>query len=133
MIPKSMRPLLPYLTRYRWGFAAGVFCILLSNGSWVLLPQVIRHAVDDLNTEVTAAKLLHFALQMLEVAAVRGVFLFLTRLIVIGISRDIEVHLRNDLFKNLETLSYSYSQRMPTRALMPRLTTHFHPHRPLLV
>jgi len=132
MIPKSMRPLLPYLKRYRWGFAAGVFCILLSNGSWVLLPQVIRHAVDDLNTEVTAAKLLHFALQMLEVAAVRGVFLFLTRWIVIGISRDIEFDLRNDLFAHLETLSYSYYQRMRTGDVMARATNDLNAVRMLL-
>src|SRR5712692_8515414 len=132
MIPKSMRPLMPYLKRYRWGFAAGVFCILLSNGSWVLLPQVIRHAVDDLNTEVTAAKLLHFALQMLELAAVRGVFLFLTRWIVIGISRDIEFDLRNDLFAHLETLSYSYYQRMRTGDIMAKVTNDLNAVRMLL-
>ena len=38
MIPKNLRPLLPYLKRYRWGFVAGILCILLSNGAWVLLP-----------------------------------------------------------------------------------------------
>jgi ATP-binding cassette, subfamily B, multidrug efflux pump len=132
MIPKSMRPLLPYLKRYRWGFVAGFFCILLSNGAWVLLPQVIRHAVDDLNKRVTSAKLLHFALQMLEVAAVRGIFLFLTRWIVIGVSRDIEFDLRNDLFKHLETLSYSYYQRMRTGDIMARVTNDLNAVRMLL-
>ena len=127
-----MRPLLPYLKRYRWGFVAGFFCILLNNGAWVLLPQVIRHAVDDLNTGVTSAKLLHFALQMLEVAAVRGVFLFLTRWIVIGISRDIEFDLRNDLFAHLETLSYSYYQRMRTGDIMARMTNDLNAVRMLL-
>jgi ATP-binding cassette, subfamily B, multidrug efflux pump len=132
MIPKSMRPLVPYLKRYRWGFVAGVFCIFLSNGAWVLLPQVIRHAVDDLNTGVTSAKLLHFALQMLEVAAVRGVFLFLTRWIVIGISRDIEFDLRNDLFAHLERLSYSYYHRMRTGDIMARVTNDLNAVRMLL-
>src|SRR5580700_11083396 len=132
MIPKSMRPLLPYLKRYRWGFVAGFFCILLSNGAWVLLPQVIRHAVDDLNTGVTRAKLLHFAWQMLEVAAVRGVFLFLTRWIMIGISRDIEFDLRNDLFAHLETLSYSYYQRMRTGDIMARMTNDLNAVRMLM-
>jgi ATP-binding cassette subfamily B protein len=127
-----MLPLLPYLKRYRWGFVAGVFCIFLSNGAWVLLPQVIRHAVDDLHTGVTSAKLLHFALQMLEVAAVRGVFLFLTRWIVIGISRDIEFDLRNDLFAHLETLSYSYYQRMRTGDIMARVTNDLNAVRMLL-
>jgi ATP-binding cassette, subfamily B, multidrug efflux pump len=132
MIPKSMRPLLPYLKRYRWGFVAGLFCIFLSNGAWILLPQVIRHAIDDLNTGVTSAKLLHFALQMLEVAAVRGVFLFLTRWIVIGISRDIEFDLRNDLFAHLETLSYSYYQRTRTGDIMARMTNDLNAVRMLL-
>src|SRR5271170_3810559 len=132
MIPKSMRPLLPYLKRYRWGFVAGLFCIFLSNGAWILLPQVIRHAIDDLNTGVTSAKLLHFAWQMLEVAAVRGVFLFLTRWIVIGISRDIEFDLRNDLFAHLETLSYSYYQRTRTGDIMARMTNDLNAVRMLL-
>src|SRR3984957_20520335 len=132
MIPKSMRPLVPYLKRYRWGFVAGVFCIFLSNCAWGLLPQVIRHAVDDLNGGVTSAKLLHFALQMLEVAAVRGVFLFLTRWIVIGISRDIEFDLRNDLFAHLETLSYSYYQRMRTGDIMARVTNDLNAVRMLM-
>ena len=132
MIPKSMRPLLPYLKRYRWGFVAGGFCIFLSNGAWILLPQVIRHAIDDLNTGVTSAKLMHFAWQMLEVAAVRGVFLFLTRWIVIGISRDIEFDLRNDLFAHLETLSYSYYQRTRTGDIMARMTNDLNAVRMLL-
>src|SRR5258708_13148236 len=132
MIPKSMRPLLPYLKRYRWGFVAGVFCIFLSNGAWVLLPPVIRHAVDCLKTGVSSAKLLHFALPMLEVAAVRGVFLFLTRWIVIGISRDIEFDLRNDLFAHLETLSYSYYQRMRTGDIMARVTNDLNAVRMLM-
>jgi len=132
MIPKSMRPLLPYLKRYRWGFVAGVFCIFLSNGAWILLPQVIRHAIDDLNTGVTSAKLLHFAWQMLEVAAVRGVFLFLTRWIVIGISRDIEFDLRNDLFEHLERLSYPYYQRTRTGDIMARATNDLNAVRMLL-
>jgi ATP-binding cassette subfamily B multidrug efflux pump len=132
MIPKSMRPLLPYLKRYRWGFVAGLFCIFLSNGAWILLPQVIRHAIDDLYTGVTPEKLLHFAWRMLEVAAVRGVFLFLTRWIVIGISRDIEFDLRNDLFAHLETLSYSYYQRTRTGDIMARMTNDLNAVRMLL-
>ena len=132
MIPKSMRPLLPYFKRYRWGYAAGVFCVLLSNGAWVLLPLVIGHAVDDLKAGVTAAKLLHFAWQLLELAAVRGTFLFLTRWIVIGISRDIEFDLRNDLFAHLETLSYSYYQRTRTGDIMARMTNDLNAVRMLL-
>jgi ATP-binding cassette subfamily B protein len=132
MFPKNLRPLVPYLKRYRWGLVAGTFCVLLSNGAWILLPKVIGGAAEGLRTGVTRHKLLIFALQVLAVAAVRGIFLFLTRWIVIGISRDIEFDLRNDLFAHLETLSYSYYQRMRTGDIMARATNDLNAVRMLL-
>jgi ATP-binding cassette, subfamily B, multidrug efflux pump len=132
MFPKRLRPLLPYLKRYRWGLFAGALCVVFSNGAWVLLPKVIGHAVEDLNTGVTSAKLLHFAFELLELAAVRAIFLFLTRWIVIGISRDVEFDLRNDLFAHLETLSYSYYQRTRTGDIMARMTNDLNAVRMLM-
>ncbi|MGD0570628.1 MAG: ABC transporter ATP-binding protein [Candidatus Sulfotelmatobacter sp.] len=132
MIPKSLRPLLPYLKRYRWGLVAGALCVVLSNGAWVLLPKVIGNAAESLNTGVNRHKLLIFALQVLTLAGGRAIFLFLTRWIVIGISRDIEFDLRNDLFAHLETLSYSYYQRMRTGDIMARATNDLNAVRMLL-
>jgi ATP-binding cassette subfamily B multidrug efflux pump len=132
MIPKSMRPLVPYLKRYRWGFVAGAVCVVLSNGAWARLPQVIGEAAQSLEGHVTRHGLLIFALHVLALAAVRAIFLFLTRWIVIGISRDIEFDLRNDLFAHLETLSYSYYQRMRTGDIMARVTNDLNAVRMLL-
>ncbi len=42
MLPKSLRPLFPYMKKYRGSFAVGGLCVLLLNGIWVLLPQIIR-------------------------------------------------------------------------------------------
>src|ERR1022692_3462036 len=132
MIPKSMRPLVPYLKRYRWGFVFGTFCIVLSNGAWAGLPRVIGKAAQSLEGGVSRPKLLVFTLQVLALAVVRGIFLFLTRWVVIGISRDIEFDLRNDLFAHLETLSYSYYQRMRTGDIMARVTNDLNAVRMLL-
>src|SRR5579864_6316376 len=132
MFPKRLRPLLPYLKRYRWGYAAGTACVFLSNAGLVLIPWVIGHAVEDLKTGVTPEKLLRWVLRLLAVAVVRNIFLFLTRWIVIGISRDIEFDLRNDLFAHLETLSYSYYQRMRTGDIMARATNDLNAVRMLL-
>jgi ATP-binding cassette subfamily B multidrug efflux pump len=132
MIPKSMRPLIPYLKRYRWGFVIGTVCIIVNNGAWAGLPRVIGNAAQSLEGGVTRHKLLIFALQVLGLAAVRGIFLFLTRWVVIGISRDIEFDLRNDLFAHLETLSYSYYQRMRTGDIMARVTNDLNAVRMLL-
>jgi ATP-binding cassette subfamily B multidrug efflux pump len=133
MLPKSLRPLLPYVKRYRWGFVAGTVCILLSNAALVYAPQVIRHAVQDLSHHgVTRSVLWRYAWILLAIAAVRNTFLFLTRWIVIGISRDIEFDLRNDLFAHLETLSYSYYQRMRTGDIMAKATNDLNAVRMLL-
>lgn len=75
MIPRSMRPLLPYLKQHRWGFAFGTLCIVLSNGAWAGLPRVIGKAAQSLEGGVTRHKLLVFTLQVLALAVVRGIFL----------------------------------------------------------
>ena len=73
-----------------------------------------------------------YALLILAVAVSKGIFRFLTRWVVIGISRDIEFDLRNDLFRHLESLSWSYYQRTRTGDIMARSTNDFNAVRMLL-
>ncbi|PYY08574.1 MAG: ABC transporter ATP-binding protein [Acidobacteria bacterium] len=132
MVPKNLRPLLPYLKKYRHGYVVGTLCVFLTNGIWILFPQVIKRAIDDLHLGVTERKLLLYASLLIAVACVKGIFQFLTRWIVIGISRDIEFDLRNDLFRHLERLSYPYYQRTRTGDIMARATNDLNAVRMLL-
>src|SRR5437868_2498322 len=132
MFPKSLRPLLPYVKRYRWAYIFGSICVLLTNGIWILFPLVIGKAADDLHTGVTRHKLLVYAGMLLAIAVTKGIFQFLTRWVVIGISRDIEFDLRNDLFARLEHLSYSYYQAHRTGDIMSRATNDLNAVRMLL-
>src|SRR6202521_2343694 len=132
LLPNSLRPLFPYLRKYRLSYLLGAVCILLNNGIWILFPQVIRRAIDDLHGGVTRHKLLIYALLLLAVAGFKGVFQFLTRWIVIGVSREIEFDLRNDFFRHLEGLSYSFYQRTRTGDIMARATNDLNAVRMLL-
>jgi len=132
MVPKNLRPLVPYLKRYRSGLTWGALCVLLTNAIAVQFPQVLRHATNDLHSGVTTQKLLKYALAVIGVFVAKGIFQFLTRWIVIGISRDIEFDLRNDLFAHLERLSYSYYQRNRTGDIMARATNDLNAVRNLL-
>src|SRR5246127_2961098 len=132
MFLKSLHPLLPYVKRYRWAYAFGSACVLLHNGIWVLFPLVIGKASDDLNKGITRHKLLVYAGLLLAIAVIKGIFQFLTRWVVIGVSRDIEFDLRNDLFEKLEGLSYSYYQRHRTGDIMARATNDLNAVRMLL-
>jgi ATP-binding cassette, subfamily B, multidrug efflux pump len=132
MLPKSLRPLFPYLRKYRGSYFIGTICVFINNGVWILFPLVLRHAVDGLQGGVTREKLLTYSLELMGVAAIKGIFQFLTRWIVIGISREIEFDLRNDLFQHLESLSYSYYQRTRTGDIMARATNDLNAVRRLL-
>jgi ATP-binding cassette subfamily B multidrug efflux pump len=132
MLPKSLRPLFPYLRKYRGSYFIGTICVFINNGVWILFPLVLRRAVDGLQAGVTREKLLIYSLQLMGVAAIKGIFQFLTRWMVIGISREIEFDLRNDLFRHLESLSYSYYQRTRTGDIMARATNDLNAVRMLL-
>jgi ATP-binding cassette subfamily B protein len=121
-MPKTLRPLAPYLKKYRGTFLLGGLCVLFHNGIWILFPIVIRNAVEALNTHVTRQTLLKYSLYLLAVAAAKGAFQYLTRWILIGVSREIEFDLRNDLFAHLERLSYGFYQRTRTGDIMARMT-----------
>jgi ATP-binding cassette subfamily B protein len=95
---------------------------VLSN--WVALaaPWVLRHAIDSLQKEVDAAKLGRYALLIVAVAAVAGVFRYLMRKILIGVSRHIEFDLRNDFFAQLQRQPLSFYHGRQTGELMSRAT-----------
>src|SRR5437763_3220479 len=129
---KSLRPLAPYFRKYKWGYVLGAGSVLFHNCIYALFPQVIQRAVDGLNSGITRHKLLVYSLALVVVTLAKGIFQFLTRWIVIGISRDVEFDLRNDLFRHLEGLSYSYYQRTRTGDIMARATNDLNAVRMLL-
>jgi ATP-binding cassette subfamily B protein len=129
---KNLRPLFPYLKRYRVTLVWGALTVFFNNGLWVLFPQVVRRAIDDLNRGATRHKFMVYALLLLALAATKGIFQFLTRWLMIGVSREIEFDLRNDLFARLETLAYSYYQKTRTGDIMARATNDLNAVRMLL-
>ncbi|HKF23165.1 MAG TPA: ABC transporter ATP-binding protein [Candidatus Angelobacter sp.] len=129
---KNLQPLFPYLKKYRVTLFWGALTVFFNNGIWVLFPQVIGRAVDDLNHGATRQKFLTYALLLLAVAGTKGIFQFLTRWLMIGVSREIEYDLRNDLFAHLESLPYSYFQKNRTGDIMARATNDLNAVRMLL-
>ncbi len=129
---ENLRPLFPYMRRYRRGFIAGGFFAICSNAIWVLFPQVILRAIDDMTRHLSYRGILFYAGLLLAVAFSKGIFLFLTRWVLIGVSRDIEYDMRNDLFRVLERQSPSYFQEHRTGDIMARATNDLSAVRMLL-
>jgi ATP-binding cassette subfamily B multidrug efflux pump len=112
----------PYLGRYRRRYIIGFVCLLLSQAAGVTVPLIIKRGIDDLTRSVAMGALL-VVVGWLAAAALTKAFLFFwTRWILIGISRDVEYDLRNDLFTHLMRLSPRYYTEHRTGDLMSKLT-----------
>ncbi|HUS19552.1 MAG TPA: ABC transporter ATP-binding protein [Terriglobales bacterium] len=129
---ERLRPLFPYLLRYRRDLGFGMLSMLCMNGIWILFPLVIGEAIDGLKVAVTREQLLYYASALLTIAFVKGIFQYLYRWLVIGVSREIEFDLRNDIFHHLETLSHDYYQRTRTGDIMARTTNDLNAVRQML-
>jgi ATP-binding cassette subfamily B multidrug efflux pump len=129
---KQLQPLFPYMRRYRRSFFWGGVSVVLSNAIWIFFPQVIRVAIDDMNHGVTQKKIWLYASLLVAVSIAKGIFLFLTRWIIIGISREIEFDLRNDLFLQLEKQPAAYYQQHRIGDIMARMTNDLNAVRMLL-
>ena len=133
MFPKRLLPLLPYLKKYRSGYAWGAVCVLLMNGAWVLVPPIVGRAIDDMQKAgVSLHRIGMLALLLLAVSGTKAIFQFLIRWVVIGVSREIEFDLRNDLFVHLESLSHKFYQRTRTGDIMAKATNDLKALRMLL-
>jgi ATP-binding cassette subfamily B protein len=129
---RDLKPLFRYMARYRWGYLWGTLALTATNAIWVLFPKVIGRAVNDLNGHATRQKILFYAGLLIGIALIKGVFLYTSRWILIGISREIEYDLRNDLFRQLEKQDSGYYQRYRTGDIMARLTNDLNAVRQLL-
>jgi ATP-binding cassette subfamily B multidrug efflux pump len=129
---RELRPLFAYMRRYRCGYLWGSLCVIATNAVWVLFPKVLQQAIDALNHGVTRRRVLFFAGILIAIALVKGVFLYAQRWILIGISREIEFDLRNDLFRHLEKQDTGFYQRYRTGDIMARLTNDLNAVRMLL-
>lgn len=119
---RSWARLLAYLARARRAFLIGFGCVLVTTGVSLAAPWVLKYAIDDLTADVTIAKIRFYALALLALAVIGGLFRFLMRRVIIGASRDIEYELRNDFFAALQRLDLAYFQQHRTGDLMSRAT-----------
>ena len=100
----------------------GLGCVFMTTGFYLATPWVMKFAVDSLNESVTQDKFLFYGGLIVGLAVLQGVFRFLMRWLMIGVSRRIEYRLRGDVFEHLERLGLSFFQANRTGDLMSRTT-----------
>src|SRR6476660_6636088 len=129
---RELGPLLRYMRRYRWGYLWGTLACIATNIAAVQGPQILRKAIDELERGITRDRIIFLACAFVGIYVVKGIFLYAQRWILIGISREIEFDLRNDLFRQLERQDSGFYERYRTGDIMARLTNDLNAVRMLL-
>jgi ATP-binding cassette subfamily B protein len=129
---RDLRPLFVHMRRYRWGYVWGMLSCIATNAIGVQFPRVLGDVIDAISKGTTRQHILLFAGLLVAISLGKGIFLYAQRWILIGISRDIEFDLRNDLFLKLEKQDSGFYQRYRTGDIMARMTNDLNAVRMLL-
>jgi len=107
----------------RWRIFLGFIALLVVDVFQLLIPRVIKHAIDDLTVgHPIPSHLLTYGFEILGIALVIGGFRYVWRFFLLGSARRIERSLRDRLFSHLQTLSLSYFSRTRVGDLMAHAT-----------
>jgi ATP-binding cassette subfamily B protein len=116
---QAIRLVLPFFKQYRLQLVIGFLSLLGVNALQLVIPRIIKHAVDSLqNAEISQEKLLYLGLAIFALAVCIAVFRFSWRIMILGFSRHLEKDFRNWLFSHLLTLDRIFFQRKTTGEIM---------------
>jgi ATP-binding cassette subfamily B multidrug efflux pump len=118
----DLRKFARYFRPYIKSLVVGIICILASVVIGLLIPVFVGRAVDDLRAGPSWQKITLSSLLVIGASAVSGIFLFLQRLILIGMSRHVEYDLRQDFYAHLQRQPLTFFHGHRTGDLMARAT-----------
>lgn len=120
---KKKFSLIPYLLRYKWSYAVGIFLLMLVDLAGLYIPQYTGDLIDGLTAGVFGKPEIREILIKIFVAGVMMMIgRFGWRYFIIGASRGVERNMRDDMFAHLETLSARYFNTHKTGDLMAHFT-----------
>jgi ATP-binding cassette subfamily B protein len=143
---KHLRGLLPYISRYKGRVTLGLIVLCAMGVVGNLAPLITGSIIDSLSglaqpmahltgparllllpllpfyEPSSPRTLVAFCIALVVVVTIKGLLSFWTRWILIGVSRDIEYDLRNDLLARLVQMEPEFYVRNRTGELMSRAT-----------
>jgi ATP-binding cassette subfamily B protein len=137
---KELKYLNKYLLKYKWHLILGLVFVIISNLFQIYPAQMVRHSIDlvvdnirvyrsftesdnqDEFFKIFARGILLYAVLILAMALLRGVFLYFVRQTLIVMSRLVEYDLKNEIFQHYQTLPLSFYRRNNTGDLMNRIS-----------
>jgi len=119
---KALRRALGYLRMYRRDAGGALAALILVSGANLVAPQLIRLAIDGGIAQRQLNLIILAVVGLIAVALVRGAFTFAQGFLAERASQKVAYDLRNEMYTQVERLSFSYYDRIQTGQLLTRLT-----------
>lgn len=121
-----MEPLsrvLKNLRSYVWLALGAIVSLLLLTAANAITPQLFRRGIDEGIAVKDLEVVLTTGAWMVGVAIARGLFNFGQSYWAESVSQGVAYELRDQVFRKIETLSFSYHDRVQTSQLLTRITS----------
>jgi ATP-binding cassette subfamily B protein len=112
-----------YLWPHRRQLLLGVAALLVVNGLGVTIPLLVRRVVEDLQEGFSYGKVLGQAGWIIALATVMALVRLLSRMLVFGVGRQVEVDLTQQLFDHLLRQEPAWVQATSTGEVLSRATS----------
>jgi len=129
---KTIRLLWPMLLEHRRTLILGIIALILKDLLAVGAPLLIKAGVDTLATSLVMSTVLWYGAALIGLSIAKGFFQYWMRVLMIGVSRDIEYDLRKRLFDHMVTLDRGFFERFRTGDIMARSTSDLNAVRVML-
>ena len=121
-----------YLRPHKRELIIGAFCLIFVNILSVAIPMEVRNIVDDLKEGFTFSYVLNKSTWLILMATVMGGARLISRQLVFGVGRQVEVSLRQKLFDRMLEQDPSWVQTIGTGEVITRATSDLENIRRLL-
>lgn len=119
---EDLRKFALYFRKYKLQLTIGILCIFASVAAGLFVPFIVGQSIDENWTEISWTKLTIAAGKVVGASIISGIFLFLQRRILIGMSRNVEYDMRQTVYRHLVDQPLSFFHEYRTGDLMARAT-----------
>ena len=119
---KVFKRLLRYLLAYKLHLASVILLTLISNVADLLVPWVTKDIINEV-VEGSTSEIWLYALSIVGLTVVSGILFFFRNYLSSLTSQKIIHHMRLELYKRLQELSYSFFDRVDIGQIITRLTS----------
>ena len=106
---KGKQLLIDFIKKHKWSYIVGIIILVFTTFINMTIPKILGIITDGLNSRnLLQEQILKYVLLLLGVVVAAFAFKFVWRYLLIGNCRSLEVYLRDNLFKHMQTLPVSF-------------------------